>query len=88
MALDFKMIFAQHKEMKGYADDIAYIKRQIKRYQDNLNSAWKGTEVRIINDAIDDLECKLAKIEMEMNDIGMDILSVYQELEETQAEEV
>lgn len=88
MAVDFKMIFAQQKELKGYADDIAYVKNQIRKYQNNLNSAWNSTEIRIINDAIDNVERKLAKMEAEMDDISMDILSAYQELEETQTEEV
>lgn len=88
MALDLKMILAQHKELKGYADDIAYVRRQIKRYQDNLNGAWKSSENRMINSSIDELEHRLSKMETEMDEIGMDILEVYQELEETQPEEI
>ena len=88
MALDIKMILAQHKELKGYADDIAYVRRQIKRYQDNLNSAWKSSETRMINSSIDELEHRLLKMEAEMDEIGMDILAVYEELEETQTEEI
>lgn len=88
MALDLKMILTQQKEIQEYADELAYVRRQIQRYQDNLNSAWKSTEIKIVNQAIDELERKLSKMEREMDEIGRDILVVHQELEETQSEEI
>ena len=88
MALDLKMILTQQKEIQEYADELAYVRRQIQRYQDNLNSAWKSTEIKIVNQAIDELERKLSKMEREMDEIGRDILVVHQEFEETQSEEI
>ena len=88
MALDLKMILTQQKEIQEYADELAYVRRQSQRYQDNLNSAWKSTEIKIVNLAIDELERKLSKMEREMDEIGRDILVVHQELEETQSEEI
>lgn len=82
MSMEIKVVLSQQKELKEYADNLLETYRQLTLYQEKLNSAWQGTEMKVLNDTIDSLRQELRVISMEMEDIGHDIIRAYQELRE------
>ncbi len=82
MSMEIKVVLSQQKELKEYADNLLETYRQLTQYQEKLNSAWQGTEMKVLNDTIDSLRQELRVISMEMEDIGHDIIRAYQELGE------
>lgn len=82
MSMEIKVVLSQQKELKEYADNLLETYRQLTLYQEKLNSAWQGTEMKVLNDTIDSLRQELRVISMEMEDIGHDIIRAYQELGE------
>lgn len=83
MKVELNYILAQQKELRGYVDSLIQVRKQVNKYKDNVNEAWQGKEVEILNRTLEKILRDMKHLEMEMDDIGQDLIRAHQELEET-----
>lgn len=77
--LDENLILSQERELANYSDDFDMLRRKIQRYKSNLNEAWKAREIDNINCAIDEIERRMRRLSVEIDDIRHDVIKIYQQ---------
>lgn len=82
MTTDLNTVLSQKRELDIFADNLREARTQLIRHKDSLDTYWQAAEIEMIDDMIDKINRKLNQVADELNDIGIDILKTYQELEE------
>lgn len=80
MAIDIEAVRAQQRELNMVSDEISFVKRKLKRHQNLLDEAWKSTEVRGIDFAIEDIIRKLNRLAGDLEDLGHDVMVTGEEI--------
>lgn len=88
MAIDLDVIRAQQKELDMVADEMLLAKRKILRYKDAVDIAWKSSEVRGMDVAMDDVVYKLNRLSAKLNDLSMDVMVAAQEINEMEMQKL
>lgn len=88
MAIDLDVIRAQQKELDMVADEMLLAKRKILRYKDAVDIAWKSSEVRGMDAAMDDVVYKLNRLSAKLNDLSMDVMVAAQEINEMEMQKL
>lgn len=80
MAIDIEAVRAQQRELNMVSDEIASVKRKLKRHQEALDDAWKSVEIRGIDSAIEDIIYRLNRLSGDLEDLGHDVMAAGEEI--------
>lgn len=88
MAIDLDVIRVQQKELDMVADEMLLAKRKMLRYKDAIDSAWKSSEVRGMDAAIEDVAYRLNRLSIKLGDLSTDVMLAAQEINETEMQKM
>lgn len=80
MTIDIEALRAQQRELNMVSDEVSAVKRKLKRHQEALDDAWKSTEIKGIDIAIEEVFRKLNRLVGDLEDIGHDVMVVGEEI--------
>lgn len=82
MTTDLNTVLSQKNELDFCADNLREARMKLIRHKSSLDACWAAKEIKMIDDAIDRITRRLNKTADELSDIGIDMIKVYQQLEE------
>lgn len=80
MAIDIEAVRAQQRELNMVSDEVLSVKRKLMRHQDALDDAWKSTEIRGIDSAIEEIVRRMNRLARNLEDLGHDVMVTGQEI--------
>ena len=82
MAIDVEAARARQRELNMVSDEVASVKRKTMRHKETLDSAWRSTEIRGIDTALEDVIYRLNRLSTELQELGHDVLVTAEEIRE------
>lgn len=80
MAIDIEAVRAQQRELNMVSDEVASVKRRLRRHQEALDDAWKSTEIKGLDAAIEDVVRRLNRLARDLEDMGHDVMVAGEEI--------
>ncbi|MBD5532357.1 MAG: hypothetical protein HDQ98_09170 [Lachnospiraceae bacterium] len=74
MAIDIENVILQQRELNRVSDEVLYVKRRLRLYQELLDEAWKGIEKKGIDRTIEEILRRLNRISEELEELGHDVM--------------
>lgn len=72
---DDASVLELYRDISENIDDILEIKKYIKKYGEELGCVWKGSDERLLENAIEQLVYKLDRVILELDELNHDILT-------------
>jgi peptidoglycan hydrolase CwlO-like protein len=86
MGINVGLACSQASALNNYAERLRTVRTGLIQYKGNLNEKWQATEMRLINNAIDELVNELQSIASSLESIGSDIRTTAYEIRNEEIE--